>query len=150
MTAPSGELDPTRRSTDDTSTSTSTGSRTSSTSEDSRCPQQRPSPWNSAAPEFDSPSAEAGNLAPALPEQRQVPGSHLRPSPHVARTHPVRGRPLQEASQSDACHGGLALRGLDRHPPDGLPCSHPRSHPLRYRLRLNRLRECLDDPEEST
>src|SRR6218665_337909 len=35
--------------------------------------------------------------------------------------------------------------GLERRPPDGLPCPHP----LRPRLRLHRLRECLDDPEES-
>src|SRR6218665_3839299 len=60
---------------------------------------------NSASPS----SAEAGDFAPALPEQRQVPGSHLRPSPHVVGAHPVRGRLLQKASQPDACHGGLAL-----------------------------------------
>src|SRR6218665_2615653 len=122
MTAPSGELGPTQKSTGDTSSPTSTSSRSSSTSggiqgvhdKDRRRgiqPQR-----NSASPS----SAEAGDLAPALPEQRHVPGSHLRPSPHVVGAHPVRGRSLQEASQPDACHGGLALGGLERHPFAGL------------------------------
>src|SRR6218665_2954290 len=108
MTAPCGELGPTQKSTGDTSSPTSTGSSSSTSGEGVHDKDRRRGiqpQRNSASPS----SAEAGDLAPALPEQRQVPGSHLRPSPHVVGAHPVRGRWLQEESQPDACHGGLAL-----------------------------------------
>src|SRR6218665_2621911 len=145
MTAPSGELGPTQTSTGDTCNPTSTGSRSSSTSGGFKV-----STTKTVAVEFSRNGTPPAHLPLKLGTSRLLYQSSVKFLEVIFDRHLTWSEHIQYVA--DRCRKRLnlmcamagSLGGLERHPPDGLPCSHP----LRHRLRLHRLPESLNEPEE--